>query len=149
MCSRLEDEMSFWVGPVIVKFARLFINLGVSIHLFSCAYWRIKVRWARGPGPFDEDERVAKNHFITKLRREKGWGVVAGTSWILFGILEPGYGRSQQRPGQFDSSNISYRSWRRQNQMNYKSRNFSSPRTSRLMWGPYLVKLKFSIETDT
>jgi hypothetical protein len=43
-CSRLEDELSFWVGPVVVKFARLFINLGVSIHLFSCAYWRIKVR---------------------------------------------------------------------------------------------------------
>ncbi len=40
---RLEDEMSYWLGPVFVKLMRLFMNLAISIHLFSCAYWRIKV----------------------------------------------------------------------------------------------------------
>jgi hypothetical protein len=41
--SRIEDEMSYWLGPVFVKLLRLFINLTVSVHLFCCAYWRIKV----------------------------------------------------------------------------------------------------------
>jgi hypothetical protein len=39
----MEDEMSYWLGPVFVKLLRLFINLTVSVHLFCCAYWRIKV----------------------------------------------------------------------------------------------------------
>ncbi len=40
---RIEDEMSYWLGPVFVKMVRLILNLAVSIHLFSCCYWRIKV----------------------------------------------------------------------------------------------------------
>ncbi len=36
--------MSYWLGPVFVKLARLFMNLALAIHLFCCAYWRIKVR---------------------------------------------------------------------------------------------------------
>ncbi len=40
---RVEDEMSYWLGPVFVKLMRLFMNLTISIHLFCCAYWRIKV----------------------------------------------------------------------------------------------------------
>ncbi len=40
---RFEDEMSYWLGPVFVKFLRLFMNLGISIHFFCCAYWRVKV----------------------------------------------------------------------------------------------------------
>ncbi len=43
MVRRVEDEMAYWLGPVFVKFLRLFINLAISIHLFCCAYWRIKV----------------------------------------------------------------------------------------------------------
>ena len=45
---RLEDEMSYWLGRVPVKFMTLFINLAVSIHLFCCAYWRVKVCTCRG-----------------------------------------------------------------------------------------------------
>ncbi len=40
---RVEDEMSYWLGPVFVKLVRLLLNLAVSIHLFCCCYWRIKV----------------------------------------------------------------------------------------------------------
>jgi ABC-type Zn2+ transport system substrate-binding protein/surface adhesin len=46
---RIEDEMSYWMGPTAYKLLRLFLNLVLSIHLFSCAYWRTKVRaksWA-------------------------------------------------------------------------------------------------------
>ena len=35
--------MSYWLGPVFSKFLKIFINLMLSIHLFSCAYWRVKV----------------------------------------------------------------------------------------------------------
>ena len=35
--------MSYWLGPVFSKFLRLFVNLVLSIHLFACAYWRVKV----------------------------------------------------------------------------------------------------------
>ncbi len=40
---RLEDELSYWVGPVLVKLGRLFLNLTVAIHLCCCAFWRVKV----------------------------------------------------------------------------------------------------------
>ena len=40
---RLEDEMSYWLNPVFIKFMRVFINLAFSIHLSCCAYWRVKV----------------------------------------------------------------------------------------------------------
>ena len=40
---RLEDELSYWLDPVLVKFVRIFVNLGLAIHLSSCAYWRLKV----------------------------------------------------------------------------------------------------------
>ena len=41
---RIEDEMSYWLGPVFAKFLKIFVNLMMSIHFFSCAYWRVKVR---------------------------------------------------------------------------------------------------------
>ena len=40
---KIEDELSYWLGPVLAKFIRIFLNLVVSIHLFACAYWRVKV----------------------------------------------------------------------------------------------------------
>ncbi len=56
---RVEDELSRWTGPVFVKLARLFINLTLSIHLCSCAYWRVKVQQC-----FSTVSPVIFNHFM-------------------------------------------------------------------------------------
>ena len=39
----IEDELSFWLGPIVVKMLRLHVCLGWCIHFFCCVYWRVKV----------------------------------------------------------------------------------------------------------
>jgi hypothetical protein len=40
---QLEDELSFWFGPVFVKVLRILVTLGLSIHMSCCGFWRVKV----------------------------------------------------------------------------------------------------------
>lgn len=35
--------MSYYFGPVFIKIFKLNIFLGISIHMFCCAYWRVKI----------------------------------------------------------------------------------------------------------
>jgi hypothetical protein len=39
----VEDLVAIYVGPAAFKIGRLAIGVAVTVHLFACAYWRIKV----------------------------------------------------------------------------------------------------------
>ncbi len=40
----MEDLAAIYVGPAAFRFLRLMFGVVVTVHVFACAFWRVKVR---------------------------------------------------------------------------------------------------------
>jgi hypothetical protein len=41
--SSIEDLVAIYVGPASFRIMRLLLGVLVTVHIFACAFWRVKV----------------------------------------------------------------------------------------------------------
>jgi hypothetical protein len=39
----MEDMVAIYLGPTVFRIGRLLTGVLATVHLFACAYWRVKV----------------------------------------------------------------------------------------------------------